>query len=149
MPQEHAYCNFVTSQCALSPLCEPLHKRFHFILKLCSQPVVTYRNHKLTDWEAYKTALTNRITPPPEVHRNVEQIEACTGNIRSGYETSCPLRRIKKTWMIPWWNPPLQELRKEASWFVNMAMRTKFQADWNQYKAAQHKYKSYLQISKK
>lgn len=129
------------------------HRYIRFSLELQHSGGAAYRNPKSTDWAAYKAALSNGLQGVPNNARTIQEVEERLGSINTAvttsFESSCPLRRVKRARKVPWWNSELQNQRKETRRLLNRAMRTNSIGDWDCYKQAQRNYKDSIRRSKR
>lgn len=128
------------------------HKIIMFDLVASGPPAGVLRSPRNTDWARYKEDLTLNLTSGPKHgkichHDQLDYfVDGLNKNIVSAYSENCKTSAKKSDSDVTWWNPNLEQLRKDTRKLFNRAKRTQ---DWEEYKKTLTNYRRGIRKAKR
>lgn len=124
----------------------------HIVFEVeCSKTAQTeFRNPRSTNWEFYKEILLIGLDDFRTSVGSIDDLEDTCNRLNTllnlAYESSCPIKHLRETRQVPWWNRELSSLRSISRKLFNKA---KIDGNWGAYRQALAKYNQALRKSKK
>ncbi|CAH2095675.1 unnamed protein product [Euphydryas editha] len=125
------------------------HRWIRFNIEVNTHNPSPRRKSRKTDPALFKTMMESRVKEvvfPERLVRidNIEKQVTCVHDaIVTCYHAACPLTTPPsgKPKAQPWWRPELERLRTKERRYLNRAMNTGADSDWDHYRDCKRKYK--------
>ena len=123
------------------------HRIIRFNLSGSTPKISRFRNPRRTNWEQYRDFLSQHVTdklgtilPKSSIELD-DAVTKITSLLTEAYECSCPEVKTVDKGRKKLWSANIEKLRSASRKAWNKAMRSTFQADWDDYRLSQKAFR--------